>query len=59
MVSVTFQLRVSLNLVQNGSEDSESGLYNILVSLMPDTRKGKSLRKRYANMVRKGIIMET
>ena len=58
MFSVIVQVTVSLMLVQNRSEGSESGLFSSLVLLMPVIRKGKRLRKRFTTMVRKGIIMQ-
>ena len=41
--------------VKKGSECSQSSIYNGLVSLTVFGKKGTRLRKRFKNIVRKGI----
>ena len=58
MFTVTVHVLVSLMLVQKGSEASEIGVYNNLVSLLPGTQKERSLRKQFTTVVRKGMMTE-
>ena len=58
MFSIIARVLVSLMLAQKGSEASESGLYHILVLLMPGTQKEKRLRKQFTTIARKSMMKE-